>query len=204
MNDKLTELVHRAQQGSTSAFEELVVLYQDKVFSHCYHLTGNYSDAQDLAQEVFVRAYKGIKSFRNEADFGTWLHRIAINQYLNLRRKEKNNNHLSLDEPLSTDEGEMLRQVAASSDDPVETVEREDLRQLVSTGLERLPPEFKAVLVLREFNDYSYEQMADIMECSLGTVKSRLNRARKALRNEITALARKAGIDLGTYANENE
>lgn len=182
MHDKVKDLVLRAQRDDLGAFEELVVLYQDKIFSQCYRLTGSYSDAQDLAQEVFIRAYKGMKSFRNEADLGTWLHRIAVNQFLNSRRRGQDAVPISLDEPVSTDEGEMLRQVAAAGEDPLEIMERQEMREMVKAGLNRLPPEFRAVLVLREFEGYSYEEIADLLGCSLGTVKSRLNRARQALR----------------------
>ncbi len=77
------DLIEQSQQDDLGAFEELVVIYQDRVYSHCHHLSGNPDDAQDLAQDVFIQAFKGVRSFRNDADFGTWLHRIAVNQWIN-------------------------------------------------------------------------------------------------------------------------
>ncbi|HHV77481.1 MAG TPA: sigma-70 family RNA polymerase sigma factor [Syntrophothermus lipocalidus] len=180
-NNEAKDLVKKAQAGDLEAFEKLVITHQDKVFSHCYRLTGNYDDAQDLAQEVFVRAYKAIGSFRSDADLGTWLYRIAVNQYLNWRRQEKDN-VISLDEPVEMTDGEVTRQVAAAAEDPLEEVERGELRELVLAGLARLPAEFRAALTLREFEGLSYEEIAEVMNCSVGTVRSRLNRARKALR----------------------
>ena len=181
-NNEAKDLVKKAQAGDLRAFEKLVITYQDKVFSQCYRLTGNYDDAQDLAQEVFVRAYRGIGSFRSDADLGTWLYRIAVNQYLNSRRREKDN-VISLDEPVDTGDGEVARQVAAAEEDPLEAVERGELREMVLEALARLPHEFRVTLTLREFEGYSYEEIAEMMDCSVGTVRSRLNRARKALRD---------------------
>lgn len=177
-------LIRRAQAGDIRAFEELVVLYQDKVYSLSYYLTGNHSDAQDLAQEVFFRAYTGLKGFRLDADLGTWLHRIAVNLWLNMRRRQRTVPVLSLDDPVQTDEGEITRTVAAAdpAGDPEDALEGKELRERVQEALLRLPEEFRTVVVLREIEDYSYEEIAEMMQCSLGTVKSRLNRARRALK----------------------
>ena len=185
---KVNELVSRAKQNDLEAFEELVVLYQDKLFGQCYQLTRNYDDAQDLAQEVFVRAYKGLDSFRQRADLGTWLYRIAVNTFLNSRRREPDVPPISLDATIDTDDGEMMRQVAATTENPLEELEQRELRALLDTGLEKLSPEFRAVLVLREFEEYTYDEIAETLDCSLGTVKSRLNRARRALKEELVGL----------------
>lgn len=182
-------LVRRAQAGDTRAFEELVVLYQDKVYNLSYYLAGNHADAQDLAQEVFFRAYTGLKGFRLDADLGTWLHRIAVNLWLNMRRRQKAAPALSLDDPVQTDEGEITRTVAAAdpAGDPEDALEGKELREKVQEALLSLPEEFRTVLVLREIEDYSYEEIAEMMQCSLGTVKSRLNRARRALKELLSS-----------------
>ncbi|KUK41673.1 MAG: RNA polymerase sigma factor [Clostridia bacterium 62_21] len=184
--EKTKALIARAQKGDTGAFEELVALYQHKVYTLCHHLAGNHADAEDLAQDVFIRAYGALGSFRNEADFGTWLHRIAVNTWLNVRRRQPQ--VVSLDNPVQTDEGEIPRDVAAGDPAPDEALERLELRLRVQWALKELSPEHRAVLVLREMHGYSYEEIGRILACNVGTVRSRLNRARQALRDKITAL----------------
>lgn len=181
----VNDLIKEAQGGSLKAFEELVLLYQDRVFTHCFHLANNNYDAQDLAQDVFVQAFRNIRSFRQEADFGTWLHRIAINLWINWCRKHKKVLVLSLDEPLMLGDQELNRELAAGQDSPLEILERTELNEQVRQALNRLHPEYKAVLVLREMEGYSYEEISSLLGCSLGTVKSRINRGRKALLKEI-------------------
>lgn len=181
-------LIRQAQTGDTRAFEELVVIYQDKIITMSYYLTGNRSDAQDLAQEVFVQAYTKIRSFRQEANLGTWLHRIAINIWSNMKRRQKFSNLVSLDDPVQTGEWEFIRSVASDDPegDPEEALEGKELQESVRQALRSLSEEYRIVLVLREIEGYSYEEIAKITGCSLGTVKSRMSRARQALREIIT------------------
>ncbi len=180
-------LIRQAQAGELRAFEELVVIYQDKIVTLSYYLTGNQADAQDLAQEVFMRAYTKIRNFRQEADLGTWLHRIAVNLWSNMQRRQKFANLLSLDDPVQTGEGEFTRTVASDDPegDPEEAFEGKELQESVRQALRSLSEEYRIVLVLREIEGYSYEEIAKITGCSLGTVKSRMNRARQALREKI-------------------
>ncbi|HHP50440.1 MAG TPA: sigma-70 family RNA polymerase sigma factor [Moorella mulderi] len=174
----------KGRKNGCLSFEELVAAYQDKVFGLSWQLTGNQADAEDLAQEVFLRAYLALDNFRGEADPGTWLHRITMNVFLNKRRRESKAELLSLDAPVDTGEGEMQREVAAAGSDPLEALEELELKSWVKKILGELPPEFRAVLVLRELQGYSYEEMARILGCPPGTVKSRLNRARKAFKEK--------------------
>ncbi len=185
-------LVRRAQAGDVKAFEDLVILYEEKVYTLSYYLAGNHADAEDLAQEVFVRAYTNLGSFRQEADLGTWLHRITVNLWLNIqRRRQKNFQLVSLDDPIRTNEGEITRTVAAGdpAGDPVEVLAGKELQELVQRALQNLPEDFRAVLVLREMEGYAYEEIAALMGCSLGTVKSRLSRARQVLKEKMKANA---------------
>ncbi|MEW5762937.1 MAG: sigma-70 family RNA polymerase sigma factor [Bacillota bacterium] len=184
-------LIRRAQKGDTGAFAELVTLYQHKVYTLCYHLAGNHADAEDLAQDVFMRAFGAIEGFRNEADFGTWLHRIAVNVWLNSRRRQPQ--AVSLDNPVVTDEGEIPRALAAADPPPEQVLEALELRLQVRRALAELPPEYRAVLVLREMYGYTYEEIGRFLACNVGTVRSRLNRARRALREKIGMTEGKAG-----------
>jgi len=186
-------LIKRAQAGDKKAFEQLVLSYQERVYALSFRLAGNHTDAQDLAQEAFVKAYQRLGSFRGEADFGTWLHKITVNTWLNIKRQQKEE-PLSLDEPLKTDDGEISR-TAVSDDvegDPEESFARKELQELVWKALNSLNEEFRVVIVLREMEGYSYEEIASMMNCSLGTVKSRLNRARRLLREKVTVLLRES------------
>jgi RNA polymerase sigma-70 factor (ECF subfamily) len=190
-------LVSRAKNNDVSAFEELVRTYQNKVYSLCLQLSGNSADAQDLAQETFIKAYKSLASFRNEADFGTWLHRIAVNSWLNKKRKATARQIVSLDEPYQNgDSGEMTREVAATDADPLHSLEMKEFRELVQQAVRSLTEEHRAVIVLRDIEGYSYEEMSKFLNCSLGTVKSRINRAREAMRRLLKEMAGEAGVTL--------
>lgn len=178
-------LIGKARQGDVKAFEQLVNTYQDRVYSHCMYLTGNADDAQDLAQDVFVQAYKAISSFRHESDFGTWLHRIAVNQWINFCRRQKKITTVSIDEPLYTDDSELLRELAATSENPLEKLERSEFNLMVKESLDQLPAEYRMALILRDIEGYSYDEIAALLDCSLGTVKSRINRGRKAIKSDL-------------------
>lgn len=193
--DDIKMLVKKAQNNDLSAFEELVCLFQNRIFSLCLRLAGNHADAQDLAQEAFIRAYRALGSFRNEADFGTWLHRITVNVWLNLRRKNSGRQAVVyLDEPYTDGDGSVIqREIAVGDSDPLQLLEEKEYRGLVRTALGTLSEEHRSVLVLREIEGYSYEEVSRMLNCSLGTVKSRLSRARDVMRRRMTDLARETG-----------
>jgi RNA polymerase sigma-70 factor (ECF subfamily) len=189
-------LVKRAKENDLSAFEELVRIHQNRVYALCLQLSGNRDDAQDLAQDAFIRAYRAVGSFRSEADFGTWLHRITVNVWLNHKRKSSARQFVYLDEPyLGNDGGEVRREVAAGDGDgdPLQALEEMEFRGLVRTALNGLSEEHRTVLVLREIEGYSYEEVSQMLCCSLGTVKSRLSRAREAMKRKLTEMARESG-----------
>lgn len=187
-------LVAQAQQGDVQAFERLVLAYQDRLYGLCYRLAGNHADAQDLAQETFVRAYRALDRFRQEADFGTYLHRIAVNLWLNHRKR--NQAVLSLDDPVLTGEGELPRQVADNNRQPEQAIEDGELKDLIWQAIGTLGREHRAVLVLREMETLSYEEIAAALGVAPGTVKSRLSRARNALKKALYHLAKQRGLEL--------
>lgn len=185
-----TELIKKSQDGDTGNFEILVRMYQGRTYGLCLKLTGNKVDAEDLAQEVFIKAFNSLKGFRLESDFGTWLHRIAVNQWLNLQKKNSRVNIVSLDEPISTGDGKISREIMDEnmSKDPLASLEKVELRTMVRQALDQLNQEHRLVLVLRDMEGYSYDEIAVITQCSLGTVKSRINRARQAMREQLTRI----------------
>jgi len=176
------DIVKSAANGDVGSFEQLVLLHQDKVYSLSLKLIGSAQDAEDLAQEVFVRAYRHIASFRGDSDFGTWLHRITVNTWLNQKRKNQPKAAYSLDEPIHSDDGEVKREVADMSEEPESVLLASQMSEKLQKAVEGLPKDQKAVILLREVEEYTYEEIAKIMACSIGTVKSRLARARDALR----------------------
>ncbi|MCL2336734.1 MAG: sigma-70 family RNA polymerase sigma factor [Firmicutes bacterium] len=185
--DQIKLLVDKAKKGDPEAFEQLVITYQDRVYRLCYQLTGNYADAQDLSQNVFIKAYRALPNFRNEADLGTWLHRITVNLFINEKRKRKPD--VYLDSPVQTDEGSMSRLAVSNDAGPEEIYEQKEFHNLVRSALEELSPEHRTVLVLREIEGYSYDEIAAMLNCSLGTIKSRINRGRQSLKAKIIQLA---------------
>lgn len=178
-------LLGRARQGDVAAFEQLVLTYQKRVFNLAFRLTGSREDAADLAQEALVRVYKSLGRFREQARFSTWLYRIVVNVCLDHQRSRKRQPTVSLDAPLEGNDGEVPRQVASSAADPQEAAERRDLRDAVQAAIGRLSGEHRAVLIMRDIQDMPYDEIGEILRLPLGTVKSRLNRARQALKQEL-------------------
>lgn len=186
----VTDLIIKAQNNDLQAFGRLVEIYQKRVYALCVQLTGNRDDAQDLAQEVFIQALASLKNFRQQSDLGTWLHRIAVNKWINISRKEKKHRVIYLDAPVKTADSEVQREVPSTEGNPLELVEEKEFHSLVRRTLYQLTDEHRAVLVLREIQGYSYEEIAIILDCSLGTVRSRLNRARKSMKEKLENLSK--------------
>jgi RNA polymerase sigma-70 factor (ECF subfamily) len=183
-------LVERAKRGDVQAFEQLISQYEKKVFNTAYRLTGNYEDAADVAQEAFLRAYSSIPEFRGDSSFATWLFRIVHNACLDELRKRKRQRATSLDEPVAGEDGEMDRQLAVAdvSDGPEQALERVEVQRTVQESISALDEEYRLVVVMRDIQGYSYNEIADALGINLGTVKSRLNRARNALKEMFGSL----------------
>lgn len=177
------ELVNRCLRGDQRAFEELVLKYQNKIYTLCYRYMGNEEDAYDMAQEAFVKAYRSLHNFKGESSFGTWIYRITTNVCLDeMRRRKRRVIATSLDEPLDTGEGEVGKEVMDTAPPLDEIYERKEFSEYIQSLLNQMKPEHKAVVILRDMLDLSYEEIAGILNCSLGTVKSRLSRSRNLLR----------------------
>jgi len=179
------QLIQRFRSGDESAFEELVRKYQDRVANVIYSFTGRTDEVEDLAQEVFLRAYVGLKDFKSESTFYSWLYRIVMNVCIDAGRKRKLRRMLSL-EGLSEWALERLRFKSPSQlPSPEEGAEQVEISELIQRGLNRLSEPHRAILILRDIEGLSYEEIAGILNCSVGTVKSRLFRARSALKEEL-------------------
>ncbi|HOJ80894.1 MAG TPA: sigma-70 family RNA polymerase sigma factor [Clostridiales bacterium] len=184
-NERL--LISKAKAGDVEAFEQLIEAYQKKVYNLALRMTGNQDDAADLAQEAFIRVFRSISGFKEQSSFSTWVYRITTNVCLDEIRKRKNRKVISIDEEIHMDDGEIKRQVISEEPLPDELAEREELRSIVNAAINSLPEDQRIVLTLRDLNGLSYDEIAKILDCPGGTVKSRINRARQALRNVLSA-----------------
>ncbi len=176
-------LVDRARTGDHGAFEALVRRHEKNVYNLTYRMAGNHHDAADLAQEAFLRAYTRLADFGGHSAFSTWLYRVTANVCLDELRRRGRRPAASLDQANPTDDSEVYRQVADPAPGPEEAVTRRETEAAVQAGLLELPEEFRLVVVLRDLQGYAYEEIAEVLNLPLGTVKSRLNRARLALRD---------------------
>jgi RNA polymerase sigma-70 factor (ECF subfamily) len=173
-------LIALSVRGDHAAFGELVCRHQDRLFSTVYRLLGNVDDAQDVVQEAFLNAYQSLAGFKGDAQFFTWLYRIAVNLAISQRRKPRLVLHSDAFQPGRT--------AAEPLDDsehaqPSRALERDDDERVLQEALNRLTPEHRTVLVLKELEDRKYEEIAEILQVPIGTVRSRLHRARLELRD---------------------
>ena len=148
---------------------------------------GNAEDASDLAQEALIKAYQSIGGFRGESSFGTWIGRITANKCLDELRKRKKLQTTSLDDEVELEEGSVQKELASEADTPEQHTIRQETVQYVQQKLNQLRDEYRIVLVLRELEGHSYEDIAAMLNCSLGTVKSRISRARNYLKELVLA-----------------
>ena len=175
------ELVSRARAGDTAAFEQLMLDSQDRVYTLCLRMTGNREDALDLAQETFFNAWRGLSSFQGNSSFSTWVYRLASNACIDFLRKRKRRQ--KGESPHSLDDEEApLPEPADPRGSPEEELERRELRRAVERGLQALPDHHRQVLVMRELSGMSYQEIGAVLDLDLGTVKSRIARARLALK----------------------
>jgi len=172
--------VQAAKRGDQDAFESLVHQYEKKVFALTQRICGNPDDAAEAAQDAFLSAWQGLPFFRGDSSFSTWLFRLSYNACINLLRRE--NRHRTAAGGSLDDEALRLDAPDPAAT-PHESLERLELRDEIEAGLQALTPEHREVLVLREIHQLSYDEIADTLELDVGTVKSRISRGRKQLRN---------------------
>lgn len=185
-------LIDRARNGDLRAFEQLVLRHQDRVMNLCLRLVGHYDDALDLTQDTFVRAYEALPDFRGRSRFFTWLYRIAVNTCLSHRRRRAAapDTFASLQHAhVAEAQGARLRLLAGHpAEDPAIGAARREQHELIEQAIERLDPPLRAVVVLRDILDLDYAEIAAVLDIPRGTVKSRLHRARLALRDMLAPL----------------
>src|SRR5438270_12507581 len=174
------KLVRAAQRGDMPAFEELVGRHRDKIYARAFSMMRNEDEAVDLSQEAWVKGWQRLKQFQGESSFVTWMTRIVINLCLDQIRKQKRHRAESI-EAMEEDSGGVERHMPVVNVNPTAGLERQELRQRIDKALNQLSYEHRTVLVLHEFEEMEYKQIAKTMDCSIGTVMSRLFYARRKL-----------------------
>ena len=185
-------LVRAAQSGDMAAFEELVARHRDKIFARALSMMRNEEEAIDLSQEAWVKGWQRLKQFQGEASFGTWMTRIVINLCLDQLRKQKRQRTESI-EAMDEESGGVERQMPVVTANPTAGLERAETRQRIDRALSQLSHEHRTVLVLHEFEEMEYKEIARTMGCSIGTVMSRLFYARRKMAAILTDLRKGQG-----------
>lgn len=182
MSDSISDAdyVQKLQSGQTNAFEALIRRHEKTIFNLVYRMLGDYDEAAETSQEVFLSAYRAIGTFRGDANFSTWLYRIALN-HASTRRKSLNLRH---QRNVSIDNTEPMRDPQPG---PAESLEKKEIRDTVQRALSTLSEDDAAVILLRDLQDIPYDEVALVLDVPVGTVKSRLHRARQALKSELAS-----------------
>lgn len=196
MNDIEKLLVKRSKSGDIEAFEQLIFDYQKKAYNIALRIMGNQEDAKDMCQEAFIRIYKSIEGFKEQSSFSTWMYRIVTNVCLDEIRKKKKSEAVSLDGTYETENGEIHFEIASDDDTPEESYVRAEKKSIILKSINELSEEYKTAIVLRDIQGFSYEEIANILCCSIGTVKSRINRARNILKNKL-----KTALELSSHSD---
>jgi len=175
-------LAKRASKGDIKAFETLVSRYEKSLYNLAFRMVSNSQDAMDIVQDVFLKTFRALPKFRGESKFSTWVYRVCINACLDLLRKIQRNEMYSLDEPVMLKDSSIRREVEDTAKSTEDIVETRFLGERVLEILNDLDPVYRAVIILCDVQGYSYREAAEILEVSLGTVKSRLHRGRNLVR----------------------
>jgi len=182
MNNNERWLVEESRKGNVEAFEELIKDYKKTAYNIALRIMRNVEDAEDASQEALIKIFKNISSFNMESTFKVWMYRIIVNTCIDFKRR-KNISTVSIDETMDLGSGrEVQREISDESYNPDALIERNYSTQLVNDAINALEDDFKTIIILRDIKGFTYDEISQILSCNLGTVKSRLSRARKRLR----------------------
>jgi RNA polymerase sigma-70 factor (ECF subfamily) len=174
-------LVARARGGELAAYDDLVKRYQERIYATVYHMTSNHEDANDLAQEAFIKAFQAIKSFKGGSSFYTWVYRIAVNKTINFLKQRKNRTQMSLDDLDFNAEHDPDLVALISDKTPRREANLSELQEKLNEAMQKLSDSHRLVVTLHDVQGMSHEEIAKIMDCNIGTVRSRLFYARQQL-----------------------
>ena len=174
-------LVKQARQGDLGAYDQLVKRYQERIYATIYHMTSNHEDANDLAQEAFIKGFHALKSFKGGSSFYTWVYRIAVNKTINFLKQRKNKAHMSLNDLDFNAEHDPDLIALISEKTPRRDIDLAELQQKLNEAMQKLSESHRLVVALHDVQGLSHEEIAKIMDCNIGTVRSRLFYARQQL-----------------------
>ena len=175
------QLVNRARRGDLAAYDELVRRYQERIYATIYHMTSNHEDANDLAQEAFIKAFQALKSFKGGSSFYTWVYRIAVNKTINFLKQRKNRTAMSLTAMDFNAEHDPDFVALVSDKTPRRDANLSELQEKLNEAMQKLSEPHRLVVTLHDVQGLSHEEIAEIMDCNIGTVRSRLFYARQQL-----------------------
>src|SRR2546423_5133053 len=175
------KLVKRAQGGNLEAYDDLIRRYQERIYATIYHMTANHEDANDLAQETFIKGYQALKSFKGDSGFYTWAYRIAVNKTINFLKQRKNKIHLSLNDLDFNAENDPDLVALISDRTPRRDIGLSELQEKLNGAMQKLSEVHRLVVALHDVQGLSHEEIGKIMDCNIGTVRSRLFYARQQL-----------------------
>ena len=174
-------LVRRAQRGDLAAYDELVHRYQKRIYATIYHMTSNHEDANDLAQEAFIKAFQALRSFKGGSSFYTWIYRIAVNKTINFLKQRRHKGHMSLNELDFNAENDPDLVALVSDKTPQRDAGLNELKEKLNEAMQRLSEPHRLVVTLHDVQGLAHDEIAEIMDCNIGTVRSRLFYARQQL-----------------------
>src|SRR3954464_3308628 len=175
------ELVRRSQAGDIAAYDELIRRYQERIYATVYHMTSNHEDANDLAQEAFIKGFQALRSFKGDSSFYTWIYRIAVNKTINFLKQRKNRTHLSLNDIDFNAENDPDLVALISDRTPRRDIGLSELQEKLNEAMLKLSPVHRLVVTLHDVQGLSHEEIGKIIDCNIGTVRSRLFYARQQL-----------------------
>lgn len=178
-------LISEAKQGDMAAFEVLIQQHEKIVYNVALRMMNHSEDAKDISQEVFIKAYRNITSFDERSTFSTWIYRITVNTCIDEMRKRKGKQKLFLDNEFENEEGTVKQEIPSHCDTPEETLIRKEEKNEILLALQEISEDYRTVFILRDIRGLSYDEIAEITGLALGTVKSRISRARNYLKKEI-------------------
>jgi RNA polymerase sigma-70 factor, ECF subfamily len=187
METMINKRIKQVKKGDQNAFAEIVDLYKDKIYQLCYRMLGNAHEAEDIAQEAFIRAFVNIHTYDMSKKFSTWLYRIATNLSIDRIRKKKPDYYLDA-EVSGTDGLTMYSQVSAEGALPEDELETMELQETIQKEILKLPDKYRTVIVLKYIDELSLKEIGDILDVPIGTVKTRIHRGREALRKQLRHL----------------
>ncbi|MFQ5650100.1 MAG: RNA polymerase sigma factor [bacterium] len=184
MKSTSSDLIKKAIDGDEAAYKQLLESYRGAIFNLLYKMVRNKEETEDLVQEAFMKAFNALPSFNEDYAFSTWLYKIAINNCIDHMRRKKLKTY-SINKPVQSKDGELDREFPDTSMSPDKHVLSEERTQLIETAIDELPENYKIAIILRHTQEKSYEEIAEILNIPLGTVKARIFRAREMLKKKL-------------------